>query len=52
MSATDKSTEEEARSGRRAELKIEKQERFKLFYESLGAKRTVYYAIRVYEDRW
>jgi hypothetical protein len=52
MSATDKSTEEEGREWYlERELKKEKQERFKLFYESLGAdKDRVYYAIRVYED--
>jgi hypothetical protein len=52
MSATDKSTAEEGKEWyEERELKKEKQERFKLFYESLGAdKDRVYYAIRVYED--
>ena len=52
MSATDKSTEEEGKEWyEEREVKKEKKERFKLFYESLGAdKDRVYYAIRVYED--
>jgi hypothetical protein len=52
MSAADKSTGEEGKEWyEERELKKEKKERFKLFYESLGAdKDRVYYAIRVYED--
>jgi hypothetical protein len=52
MSASDKSTAEEGKEWyEERELKKDKQQRFKLFYESLGAdKDRVYYAIRVYED--
>jgi hypothetical protein len=52
MSATDKSTAVEGKEWyEERELKKENNERFKLFYESIGAnKDRVYYAIRVYED--
>jgi hypothetical protein len=52
MSTTDRSTAEEGKEWyEERELKKERQERFKLFFESLGAdKDRVYYAIRVYED--
>lgn len=52
MFATDMSSVEEGKEWyEERELKKEKKERFKLFYESLGVdKDRVYYAIRVYED--
>jgi hypothetical protein len=52
MSATDKSTAEEGKEWYEArEHYKQKPERFKSFYESLGAnKDRVYYAIRVYEN--